>query len=73
MGNDKTTKEILKEEMPRKERTPLYNPQALAKGIKKVLNNPKLAKRISSQAYKDVQEYTWDKRTEKILRFLMKI
>ena len=31
MSDEKTTKEILKEKMPRKERTPLYNPEALKK------------------------------------------
>ena len=42
------------------------NPQALAEGIKKVLNNPDLAKQISEQAYKDVQKYTWDNRVKQI-------
>lgn len=46
------------------------SPQALAKGIKKVLNNPDLAKQISGQAYKDVQEHTWNKRAKRILDFI---
>lgn len=46
------------------------NPQALAEGIKKVLNNPELAKKVAEQAHKDVQNYTWDKRAEGILGFL---
>ncbi len=46
------------------------NPQALAEGIKKVLNNSELAEKISRQAYQDVQEYTWEKRAEKILEFI---
>lgn len=46
------------------------NPEALANGIKKALNNPELAQKLSSQAVKDVQEYTWDKRAVKILNFI---
>lgn len=46
------------------------NPKALAEGIKKVLNSPELAEKISNQAFKDVQQYTWDKRAKKILRFI---
>ena len=46
------------------------NPRALAEGIKKVLNNSELAKKVANQAYKDVQKYTWQKRAERILRFL---
>lgn len=46
------------------------NSRALAEGIKKVLNSPELAERISSQAFKDVQQYTWDKRAKKILKFI---
>jgi glycosyltransferase involved in cell wall biosynthesis len=46
------------------------NPKALADGIKRVIDNPNLAKKISETAYKDVQEYTWDKRAERILEFV---
>ena len=46
------------------------SPQSLAKGIQKVLDNPELAKRISNQAHKNVQKYTWDKRTKRILDFI---
>ena len=46
------------------------NVKALAEGIKKVLSSSGIAKRISERAYKDVQEYTWDKRVEKILKFI---
>lgn len=42
------------------------------KAIEKVLNNPDLAKRISEQAYKDVQKYTWEKRAKRIINFLRK-
>jgi len=46
------------------------NPQALVEGIKKVLNNPELAEKISRQAYKDVQNYTWEKRAKIIIDFI---
>lgn len=49
------------------------NPIALAEGIQKVLDNPELAKRISDQAHKDVQEYTWDKRAERILKVITEV
>ena len=39
-------------------------------GIKKGLGNSGLAKRISEQAYKDVQKYTWNNRAKKILEFI---
>jgi len=44
--------------------------KAMAEGIQKILDNPKLAKQISAQAYKDIQKYTWDKRANKILNFI---
>ena len=47
------------------------NPKALAEGIKRVLDDSNLAKKISEQAYKDVQNYTWDKRVERILGFIV--
>ena len=46
------------------------SPDALARGITKVLNDPDLAKRISAQALEDVKQYSWDKRAERILRSL---
>lgn len=46
------------------------SPEALAEGIKKVLNSPNLAKGISEQAYRDVQKYTWNNRAKKILEFI---
>ena len=46
------------------------NPQALAEGIKKVLDDKELSQRISQQAYTDVKKYTWDKRAQKILNFV---
>jgi len=46
------------------------NPEAMAKGIKKLLSDAELAQKISEQAYKDVQEYTWNNRAKKILDFI---
>ena len=43
------------------------DPAALAEGIKKVLQDNELAKRISEQAKKDVQQYDWSIRAKKIL------
>ncbi len=46
------------------------NAKALAEGIKKILNDEGLAGKISRQAFADVQKHTWQKRAERILRFL---
>jgi len=48
-------------------------PKALAEGIKKILDSPEIAKRISNQAHKDVQSYAWDKRAKRILKFIIEI
>lgn len=46
------------------------DPDSLAEGIKKVLENPELAEKISAKAFQDVQQYTWQKRAEKVLNFI---
>ncbi len=46
------------------------NPSALARGIKEALQNPEFASKISDRAFQDVQNYTWRKRAEKILKGL---
>jgi glycosyltransferase involved in cell wall biosynthesis len=46
------------------------NPQSLAEGIKKALTDKELSQRISQQTQTDVEEYTWDKRAQKILEFI---
>jgi glycosyltransferase involved in cell wall biosynthesis len=46
------------------------NSKALAEGIKKALGNEERAKKIAENAYRDVQQYTWVKRAEKILKFM---
>jgi GxxExxY protein len=48
------------------------DPGALAEGIMKILENPDLAQKISEKARLDVQNYTWQKRAEKILTFILK-
>ncbi|MBI1888945.1 MAG: glycosyltransferase family 4 protein [Candidatus Spechtbacteria bacterium] len=51
---------------------PSDNPKALAEGIKKILNDTDYADRIVKQAFDEVQNYTWEKRAEKILAFLQR-
>ena len=46
------------------------NPKALAEGIKKVLQDEELAKKLAENAHRDVQQYSWEKRAEKILEFM---
>jgi len=46
------------------------NPAELARGIKKVLGDGAPAEKISKQAFADVQNYTWQKRAERILEFI---
>ena len=46
------------------------NPEVLAQGIKKVLQNPELSAKILTYAFQDVQNYTWQKRIENILKFI---
>jgi len=44
--------------------------QAFAEGAKKILDNPRLAGKISEKAFEDVKNYTWQKRAEKIVEFI---
>lgn len=46
------------------------NPQSLAQGIEKVLKNLDFSTKISNQALKDVQKYTWSKRVNNIIKFI---
>ncbi len=46
------------------------NPQALAEGIEKVLADRDFAKRIAEEAYKKMQDFTWEKRAERIVNFI---
>jgi len=42
----------------------------LAEKIKFVLNNKEIAEKKAQQAYKDSKQYSWDKRTKKIIEFI---
>lgn len=42
------------------------NPEALSRGIRRILNNKKLAAKIAKNAYKDSEKYTYKKRAGKI-------
>ena len=44
---------------------------SLAEGIRKVLNDKDLARKISEKAFEDVKDFTWAKRTDKILNFII--
>lgn len=44
----------------------------LADGIEKVIINKELSGRLAEQAFKDAQEYSWEKRAERILDFIIK-
>ncbi len=46
------------------------NPESLAEGIKKLMEDKELAQRISSRALSDAQNFTWQKRAEAILNFI---
>jgi len=46
------------------------NPKKLAEGIKELLKNTNFSDKISKQAFKDVQKYSWGKRTKIIISFL---
>ncbi len=46
------------------------DPEALAEGIKRVLDDEDLAKKIAEKAYHDVQQYSWEKRAERILEYI---
>ncbi len=48
-------------------------PKAFAEGIEKALKNSNFSVKISNQAYKDVREHTWDKRAERILKFITEV
>lgn len=49
------------------------NPEALASGIRKLLENPKTASALARQAREDVQPHTWDRRAGSILQFIMQM
>ncbi len=46
------------------------NPRALAEGIGRVLEDEELARRISTQAFEDIKNFTWDKRAVRVLEYI---
>lgn len=46
------------------------DPKALAGGIRRVLEDERFARKIAETAYDDVQQYSWEKRAERILEFI---
>jgi len=48
------------------------DPAALVEGILKISENKALADSLVKKAFQDVQQYTWDKRAERILEFVDK-
>ena len=45
-------------------------PRLLAEGIKRIISDPALYKRISDEAYKDSKLYTWLNRAHSIVSFI---
>jgi glycosyltransferase involved in cell wall biosynthesis len=46
------------------------DPKALAKGIKSILDDPVLGKRLADRAYETVRQHSWAKRAERIEQFI---
>ena len=49
------------------------NPKALAVGICRILNDPALGERLASAARQKTAQYSWEKRSEKILQFINEV
>ncbi len=45
----------------------------LAEAVKEILRNPELGKRIAEKAFLKVQDFTWEKRGQKVIDFLRTI
>lgn len=52
---------------------PPGDPPALAAGIRRVLDDPDLARRLADRAFHDVAAYSWDRRAERIERLLSEV
>ncbi len=44
----------------------------LSDGVDRIIINKELSRRLAEQAFKDVQEYSWMKRVNRILNFIKK-
>ena len=49
------------------------NPKALAVGICRILDDPALGERLASAARQKTAQYSWEKRSEKILQFINEV
>ncbi|MGD9209390.1 MAG: glycosyltransferase [Desulfobacteraceae bacterium] len=49
------------------------NPKKLAQGIERVLSDQNLAEKLSAQAYRKALDFTWSKRSQKLISFLASI
>jgi len=49
---------------------PPGNTEKLKEAIKYLIDNPEAGKKLADNAFQKVQEYTWDKRAEKIVDFI---
>lgn len=49
---------------------PPDKPESLAAAISMLLSNPNIGEKMAGRAFQDVQNYTWQKRAEKILMFV---
>ncbi len=47
------------------------DPRKLAEGVERILADDALGERLARQAYQDVQEYTWEKRAERVHDFAL--
>ncbi|WMJ72091.1 glycosyltransferase [Cytophagaceae bacterium ABcell3] len=48
------------------------NPSSIAEAVKKILSDPALARKIANQAYKDINDFTWEKSITKLETELLK-
>jgi len=49
------------------------DPRALAEGVRRVLADPRLARRLADNALRDVQQFSWRRRAERILAFMASV
>ena len=49
------------------------DPKSLAEGIAEILNNPELAEHLAVNAYAAADEFSWEKKAEKLSQFFQHI
>ena len=52
---------------------PPSDPKSLGEAIKKLSEDRDFGDKLSAQAFKDVKQYTWDRRAERIINFVNKV